>query len=127
MQAEAVDASDEPRPVAIKALSLRGLRGDWKQLDLFQREAKTLEALQHPGIPRYLDYFEEDTAQDKGFFLVQVWHRITFLSMQHQALIATGLLRGGRSAGLLSGDCGEFNLSSKSKYQLIPPALPGLF
>lgn len=58
--------------MAIKALSLRGLRGDWKALELFQREAKTLEALQHPGIPKYLEYFEVDTPQDKGFYLVQV-------------------------------------------------------
>lgn len=39
------------RPVAVKALSLRALR-DWKQLDLFQREAQTLSALSHPGIPK---------------------------------------------------------------------------
>lgn len=56
--------------VAVKALSLRGLR-DWKQLDLFQREAQTLETLDHPGIPRYLDSFEEDSAADRAFFLVQ--------------------------------------------------------
>jgi serine/threonine protein kinase len=62
------------QPVAIKALSLRGLRGDWKALELFQREAKTLEALQHPGIPKYLEYFEVDTPRDKGFYLVQVRH-----------------------------------------------------
>ncbi len=37
--------------VAIKALSLRGLR-DWKQLELFQREAQVLQALSHPGIPK---------------------------------------------------------------------------
>lgn len=43
--------------------------------DLFQREARTLAGLDHPSIPRYLDYFEEDTAGpggDKAFFLVQV-------------------------------------------------------
>ena len=57
--------------MAIKALSLKGLR-DWKQLQLFEREAATLRGLSHPGIPAYLDYFEEDTARDKGFFLVQV-------------------------------------------------------
>lgn len=37
--------------VAIKALSLKAAR-DWKQLTLFQREAQTLKALSHPGIPR---------------------------------------------------------------------------
>ena len=42
------------------------------QLELFEREAQTLEALQHPGIPRYLESFEKDTATDRGYFLVQV-------------------------------------------------------
>ncbi|GBF99745.1 serine threonine kinase [Raphidocelis subcapitata] len=56
--------------VAIKAMSLRGLR-DWKQLELFQREAVVLQGLAHPSIPRYLEYFEEDTASDRCFFIVQ--------------------------------------------------------
>eukprot|EP00198_Chlamydomonas_reinhardtii_P000872 XP_001690207.1 predicted protein [Chlamydomonas reinhardtii] len=56
--------------VALKALSLRSLR-DWKQLELFEREAKTLESLSHPGIPRYVDYFEEDDPNDRAFVLVQ--------------------------------------------------------
>ncbi|CAM9579532.1 unnamed protein product, partial [Hapterophycus canaliculatus] len=38
--------------VAVKVLALRGMKS-WKQLDLFQREAKVLKALRHPGIPRY--------------------------------------------------------------------------
>lgn len=45
---------------------------DWKQLQLFEREAKALESLSHSGIPRYIDYFEVDTTEDRGFFLVQV-------------------------------------------------------
>ena len=57
--------------MAVKALSLRGL-GDWKQLQLFEREAATLRGLSHPCIPAYLDYFEADTERDRGFFLVQV-------------------------------------------------------
>lgn len=57
--------------MAVKALSLRALR-DWKQLELFEREAAILKGLDHAGIPRYLDYFEEEDNQDKRFFLVQV-------------------------------------------------------
>ena len=38
-------------------------------LDLFEREAKTLGKLDHPQIPRLLDYFE----QDKHFYLIQSW------------------------------------------------------
>ena len=45
---------------------------NWKQLQLFEREAATLKSLSHPNIPAYVDYFEEDTSRDKGFFLVQV-------------------------------------------------------
>ncbi len=36
----------------MKVLTLRGMKS-WKQLDLFQREAKVLKGLRHPGIPRY--------------------------------------------------------------------------
>jgi serine/threonine protein kinase len=57
--------------VAVKMLSLRGMN-DWKQLQLFEREASTLRALNHPGIPKYLDYFEEDSEADRKFYLVQV-------------------------------------------------------
>jgi serine/threonine protein kinase len=60
------------QPVAIKALSLRGRGFDWKQLQLFEREAATLKSLNHPGVPRYIDYFEVDSERDRGFFLVQV-------------------------------------------------------
>ncbi len=38
-------------------------------LDLFEREAKTLGQLDHPQIPRLLDYFE----QGQHFYLIQSW------------------------------------------------------
>ena len=56
--------------VALKALSLRHM-GDWKQMELFEREAKILAQLNHPGIPRYLDYFTVDTSEDRAFYLAQ--------------------------------------------------------
>ncbi|CAI7845797.1 unnamed protein product, partial [Closterium sp. NIES-53] len=40
-------------------------------LDLFEREARVLRSLNHPGIPQYIDYFEEDTSTDRAFYLVQ--------------------------------------------------------
>lgn len=45
--------------VAIKTLSLDRL-GEWKALELFEREAKVLRALDHPAIPRVLEHFAVD-------------------------------------------------------------------
>ncbi len=56
--------------VAIKTLSLRRMT-DWKALELFERESKTLSQLHHPGIPHYLDYFQVETENDRSFYLVQ--------------------------------------------------------
>lgn len=56
--------------VALKALSLRRMT-DWKVLELFEREAHILAHLNHPAIPRYLDYFQVDTPQDCYFYIVQ--------------------------------------------------------
>lgn len=39
---------------------------------MFQREAQVLASLQHPCIPRYLDYFEQDDDTDRRFYIVQV-------------------------------------------------------
>jgi serine/threonine protein kinase len=44
---------------------------DWQDLKLFEREAETLKSLEHPAIPRYLDYFEFDLGDYRGFALVQ--------------------------------------------------------
>jgi eukaryotic-like serine/threonine-protein kinase len=56
--------------VAIKAVSLKQL-DDWKQVELLEREAQVLAQLNHPAIPKYLDYFQVDTEQDRFFYIVQ--------------------------------------------------------
>lgn len=56
--------------VAIKALSFRRMK-DWKVLELFEREANVLAHLDHPAIPRYLDYFQIDHDDDRDFYIVQ--------------------------------------------------------
>ncbi len=58
------------RKVALKALSLNGL-SDWKQVELFEREAKVLKSLNHPAIPKYLEYFSVDTPDNRYFYLAQ--------------------------------------------------------
>ena len=56
--------------VALKALSLTGLE-DWKKIELFEREAKILQQLNYPAIPKYLDYFQIETESDVYFYIVQ--------------------------------------------------------
>ncbi len=77
----------------MKELSLRRMR-DWKVLDLFEREARVLRALDHPSIPRYLDYFEEDTDNDRRFYIVQASLQIAFMGsiMHHGTRRAPSLL-----------------------------------
>jgi serine/threonine protein kinase len=53
--------------VAIKVLSLRKA-AEWKAFELFEREARVLANLRHPGIPRYRDYFASEESGD--YFLV---------------------------------------------------------
>lgn len=45
----------------------------WDDLKLFEREAQTLQLLCHRAIPQYLDYFEVDLPECKGFALVQTY------------------------------------------------------
>ena len=66
-KAEDLKSSEQ---VALKALSFHHMT-DWKQMELFDREAQTLASLNHPGIPKYLDYFQVDTSEDRGFYIVQ--------------------------------------------------------
>jgi len=64
-----IDATTDQH-MALKELSLRGL-SDWKKLELFEREAQVLKSLEHPGIPKYADAFQVDTADNRYFYLVQ--------------------------------------------------------
>ncbi len=56
--------------VALKALSLHRMT-DWKAIELFEREAKILAQLNHPAIPDYLEYFDDDTNGEKHFYIAQ--------------------------------------------------------
>ncbi len=58
--------------VVIKLLTF-GNDFEWQDLKLFTREAEILQELSHPAIPRYLDYFELNLPDLKGFALVQTY------------------------------------------------------
>jgi serine/threonine protein kinase len=46
---------------------------EWDNLKLFEREVDILKHLDHPTIPKYLDYFEVEEADIRGFALVQTY------------------------------------------------------
>ena len=54
----------------------------WEDLKLFEREAKTLKSIAHESIPNYIDYFEIELGENKGFALVQEY--INELSIEEQ-------------------------------------------
>jgi serine/threonine protein kinase len=66
------------RFVALKQLSLARM-DDGKSIDLFEREAQILAQLNHPAIPKYIDYFTIDTSsvgiasleENRNFYIVQ--------------------------------------------------------
>ncbi|HAJ61867.1 MAG TPA: serine/threonine protein kinase [Cyanobacteria bacterium UBA8543] len=66
---EAEDMKSSQR-VALKALSLRRT-DDAKVLELFEREVQILAQLNHPAIPRYLDYFHINKRRKRFFYLAQ--------------------------------------------------------
>ncbi len=59
------------RFVAVKQLHLSRMQ-EWKTLEMFEREAKTLQQLNHSRVPSYIDYFSLETSSSgKQFLLVQ--------------------------------------------------------
>jgi len=53
----------------IKALSWKSMR-DMSELEMFRREYDILKTLDHPGIPKVYEMFEQDWGGDKHHFLV---------------------------------------------------------
>ncbi|MBD1916663.1 MULTISPECIES: serine/threonine-protein kinase [Cyanophyceae] len=71
-------------PVVVKVL-LFGPDFTWDDLKLFEREAETLKALDHPAIPKYLDSFDVSTDLGQGFALVQSYIDAVSLEVAAQA------------------------------------------
>jgi predicted Zn finger-like uncharacterized protein len=66
---KATDVKTE-QPVIVKQLTFSRLK-EWKTFDLFERQAATLQRLDHPRIPKYYEYFWDQTETDLLFFSVQ--------------------------------------------------------
>jgi tRNA A-37 threonylcarbamoyl transferase component Bud32 len=60
-QGHTFDAIDkrEGRAVAIKRFDVRFAK-TWKDAELAEREARVLQSLSHPRLPKYVDHFEQD-------------------------------------------------------------------
>jgi serine/threonine protein kinase len=66
----AEDLLRDRHPVIVKLAPFNsGL--NWADLKLFEREATILRVLDHPRIPKYLDFLELDTPEYQGSVLVQ--------------------------------------------------------
>jgi hypothetical protein len=59
------------RVVVVKELTLKGLP-DWKPVEHFEREAKVLASLDHPGVPGFVEAFTLDDGEggDLRYFIV---------------------------------------------------------
>ncbi len=76
--------SETNAKVVIKLLTF-GEDFNWDDLKLFEREAETLRSLDHPAIPKYLNYFDVETPKSKGFALVQSYLEAQSLDVQVKA------------------------------------------
>lgn len=83
LEAELLAADEEPDDldqdgipdaarVVVKELPLSRLR-EWRDLELFKREAQMLEALDHPGIPQSLGQLLLEDDSGSTFYLIQSW------------------------------------------------------
>jgi hypothetical protein len=57
------------RAVAIKQLRLRGLP-EWHPFERFEREARVLRSLDHPGLPAFIDAFEAEDGDGGPAFCI---------------------------------------------------------
>ncbi len=71
--------------VVVKLLRMSDVRG-WTQVELFEREARVLNGLNHPSIPRYVDSFEAEIDGQHTFGLVQQYMAAPCL----QKLVSSG-------------------------------------
>jgi serine/threonine protein kinase len=56
--------------VALKRLAVANV-DEWKRIELFEREARVLERLQHPAIPRYIEHFTVEGPEGPALYLAE--------------------------------------------------------
>ena len=59
--------------VIVKILLFNDPDSRWEEYKIFEREIQILKNLEHPAIPKYLDYFDIETGRYNGFALVQTY------------------------------------------------------
>lgn len=76
----------------------------WKNVELFEREAKVMAMLRHPSVPRVIEYFEHPRdGGGIGLYLVQQY--VEAPSLRERLGLESGTRNGGGSgSGLLGGD-----------------------
>lgn len=104
----------------IKQLSLQRLK-DWKSLELFEREARTLAQLKHPQIPRFIDYLSPQSDSQVGsdppdVYLIQAYAPGIAL----QTLVEQGTLLGEEKVLKLAIEIAEILVYLQG---LIPPVI----
>ena len=57
-------------PCVLKILSWKDVP-DWKVIELFEREARVLSQMDHPQIPKFIEFFTEDSPPETKIVLVQ--------------------------------------------------------
>jgi serine/threonine protein kinase len=61
---------DRSADCVLKILSWKDI-SDWKVIELFEREARVLSQMDHPQIPRFIEFFTEEVDSQKKIILVQ--------------------------------------------------------
>ncbi|HEY9880784.1 MAG TPA: serine/threonine-protein kinase [Leptolyngbyaceae cyanobacterium] len=67
-----VTDQETQQQLVLKILSF-GPQSDWQDYKLFEREASLLKTVRHPAIPQYVDFFDLDLPECRGFALAQTY------------------------------------------------------
>lgn len=101
-------SAEDGTPVVLKQLKLQRM-GEWKSLELFEREAQILASLEHSNIPRHVELFAHDgeraqpssaLAELEGASLFSVYVRVEGRSLE-QHIAAGQVMSGAQLSAML--------------------------